>query len=404
MANNRLNRRMFLKTSVLGTTGALLANKVTASRTSPSFDPEELKAGIVKRALGNTGLKLPVVNFGVMRADNPNLVKAAMEAGMEHFDTAHVYQNGNNEKMLGEVFKDYPRDAFTIASKIKPEEKDRKTGHLLPGSTKKAFLQRLDTSLKKLKMDHVDILYSHVISSRQAVFFEPIVDALLTAKKQGKTRFIGVSTHKNEPEVIRAAIEAGVHDVVLTAYNFKQDHRKDLTRAIQEASEAGIGIVAMKTMAGGKFGELSDKAMPYQAALKWALRTPHVHTSIPGITSFQELKENMAIMADLKLSDEEQKFLYAASFEQGLYCNGCDRCTDTCPRDIPIPDMMRAYMYAYGYGETAKAKQELTELGIGENPCRDCDICTAACPKNFDIPGKLSDIARITQVPDDFLV
>ncbi len=384
------NRRIFLKTSILGTTAAAFSKKVLARESGESGLSEEKKPKIVKRKLGKTGLELPVVSFGVMRADNPNLIKAAMDAGVEHFDTAHGYQHGNNEKMLGEVFKNYPRDSFTIASKMNTK-------------SKKEFLEMLDTSLERLKMDHVDILYSHALSSREEVLSEEILDALQTAKKQGKTRFVGLSTHSNEPEVIKAAIDSKVHEVIETAFNFKQDHKEELAQRIREASEAGLGIVGMKSMAGGRLGKEAEK-MHFRAALKWVLKNPHVHTIIPGITNFEELKENMAIMENLSLTKEEADFLAYASPLEGLYCNGCQKCIGECKKHLPIPDMMRAYMYAYGYGETKKAKEELALAGMEDNPCANCTDCTVHCIKGFNIPGKLKDIARISSVPDDFLV
>lgn len=407
MKNNAFNRRSFLKTSMLGTAGAFLGNRLTASDKEKSLHLAGNKNKIVKRKLGNTGIELPVVSFGVMRADNPNLVKAAMDAGIEHFDTAHKYQKGNNETMLGEELKNYPRDSFTIATKIPEpgEEKDEKTGELVPGFSKKYFMEKLNISLKRLQMDYVDILYFHSLSRRETVLYEPILDALQTAKKEGKARHIGLTTHSNEHEVIKAATDSGVYEVVLTAINFKQNHRDKILQRIEEASKAGLGIIAMKTMAGGRIGKGENQKMKYQAALKWALNNPHIHTSIPGITAFEELDENMAVMNDLSLSNEEKDFLlYAANSTEGLYCDGCKECMKACPKDIPIPDMMRAYMYAHGYRETLKAKQELEELGITENPCGNCNQCPVNCPKGFNVPEKIADISRIAEVPDEFLV
>jgi len=390
MTRNSVNRRIFLKTSVLGVTGAILADKTSANESADYISNNLGQGKVVKRKLGKTGIELPVVSFGVMRADNPNLIKAAMSAGVKHFDTAHGYQNGNNEKMLGEILKNYPRESFTIATKVKWQSRDD-------------FFEKLNTSLERLQMDYVDILYTHDLSTREAVLSEPMIEALKSAREQGKTRHIGLSTHSNEPEVIKAAIECGEYEVILTAYNFKQDHRDELTKVIEEASRAGIGIVAMKTMAGGRLGKDADK-MHYGAAIKWALKNPHVHTSIPGITTFEELEKNLALMNNLDISREEQNFLSFAALQEGLYCNGCGQCVITCKKSLAIPDMMRAYMYAYGYGETLKAKQEITSLEINSDPCEDCSYCTAQCIKGFNVASKLADICRLTNIPDDFLV
>ncbi|NLO01586.1 MAG: aldo/keto reductase, partial [Bacteroidales bacterium] len=188
MEEKNLNRRIFIKTSALGATGALFSKQMMGHETAGYIEKKSNEGKIVTRKLGKTGMELPVISFGVMRADNPNLIKAAMSAGIKHFDTAHGYQNGNNEKMLGEVLKNYPRTSFTIATKVKPEEKE-------------GFLEKLDISLERLKMDYVDILYLHALSSREEVLSESNIDALQTARKLGKTKFIGFSTHSKEPEV-----------------------------------------------------------------------------------------------------------------------------------------------------------------------------------------------------------
>jgi ferredoxin len=109
-------------------------------------------------------------------------------------------------------------------------------------------------------------------------------------------------------------------------------------------------------------------------------------------------------MEDLKLTPEEEHFLYAARNEEGLYCNGCETCLSTCRKNIPIPEMMRAYMYAYGYREMKKAKETLAEYKITENPCTDCSFCTAQCKKGFNLSKKITDITRLSKMPDDFLV
>ncbi len=121
---------------------------------------------MITRTLGKTGLELPILSMGVMRADTPNIVKAAYDSGVKLFDTAHGYQRGKNEEMLGEFFKDRPRDSFTIATKVIPPGINRKTGELGPEFTKEGFLEMANLSLERLQMDHVDIFYHHLASSR----------------------------------------------------------------------------------------------------------------------------------------------------------------------------------------------------------------------------------------------
>jgi len=253
-------------------------------------------------------------------------------------------------------------------------------------------------------MDYVDIFYMHMPESPEVVKYKPLLKAMKKLKKQGKARFLGVSTHRREPEIINAAIDAKIYDVILTSYNFKQTYLTELNAAIKKAAGAGLGIVAMKTMAGGGFLD-KEKTKPVNtaAALKWALANPDIHTTIPGMTTFDHLNIDLKVMTDISLTEGEKQDLIAARNETGLYCNGCDNCVAGCPAGLPVSDLMRAYMYAYGYSSTQMARSLLEELGTGNNPCGDCDICTVKCVKNFNVKEKIADISRLVNVPSDFL-
>ena len=361
------------------------------------------KGDVIMRKLGKTGLELPVLSMGVMRADSPALVKAAIDSGVIFYDTAYLYQKGKNEEMLGEIFKNYPRDSFIIQTKVPPEDKNGKTGELGPGATKEAFLEKFDTSLARLQMDHVDILSHHGAASRQGVLHEPVLNALLQAKKEGKTKYIGLTTHSNEPEVILAAVESGVIDVITVAYNFMQDHREDISMAMAEAAQAGIGLIGMKSMAGGFLDK--EKTMPVnaKAALKWALKDPHLTTCIPGFTSFDQLDTDLEILTDLELTPEELEGLDMAEQAMGLFCQGCSKCRAQCKKGLPVPEIMRSYMYAYGYGEMAKARETLDRYSVAADPCAGCTDCSVNCSKGFPVSDKIADICRIKSLPGDFL-
>jgi uncharacterized protein len=390
------NRRAFLKSTVLGTSGAVLAGVPTVrSWVAPGDGPATGKR-IIKRKLGATGIELPVVSMGVMRADNPELARAALSAGMVHLDTAHVYQKGRNEEMLGELLKSYKRNAFVIATKVPTEGGERATAVA-------NWLRRLDKSLKRLKMDYVDIVYLHGTDDRNAVLNPAMLEALQTAKKSGKAKHIGVSTHKNEPEVIDAAVESGVLDVVLTAINFTQEHRGALQQSITKAGKAGIGIVAMKTMAGGFRDKERKQPVNCTAALKWALQNPYVTTAIPGITSFEELAVNARVNEDVELTPEERSAVAYGPAEGTLYCDGCQTCVGGCPHRLPLPEFMRAFMYTYGYRDLSMAHTLLQSLPHDQLPCDSCDTCTARCAKGFDIRSRVTDVRRVADIPEEFL-
>jgi uncharacterized protein len=222
-------------------------------------------------------------------------------------------------------------------------------------------------------------------------------------KKEGKTRWVGVSTHGNEPEVMDAVVDGKFYDVVLTAYNFKQDHQQEMNRALARAAGAGIGIVAMKTMAGGFLDKLHITRVNTQAALKWVLQNENVHTTIPGVTSFDQLESNLAVMNDLTLNETEKKDLGMSMKLEGMYCQSCGKCLRQCPQQLPIPDFMRAYMYAYGYRNLALAQELISELKLHAGDCRDCGNCTVHCAKGFSVAEKITDVSRLSNVPWEFL-
>ena len=392
-----MKRRNFLRSGLAGAAGLAVLDK-TALAAKPGGRDD-----IIYRTLGKTGLKIPVVSFGVMRADNSGLVKAAYDGGIKMFDTAHGYQNGRNEEMLGNFFTTIPRDSFIVATKVGPAGVDRQAGLPTRDTTAEDFLSKFEISLTRLRLSYVDILYMHGVDSVQVLRHKEIVDAMLDLKKKGKVRFIGVSTHKNEPVIMKAMAEDGIWDVVLTSYNFAQTYRDEMDVAMQAAAEAGIGIVAMKTMAGGFHDKERTKPVNTQAALKWVLSNPNVHTTIPGITAFEHLTSDLEVMTDITLSPAEKDELLAAEANQGLYCNACSNCVSGCRNGLPIPEIMRAYMYAYGYGSLPMASELLSQTPVEHDPCTGCDVCTAECVKGFDLRNKITDITRLKNVPYDLI-
>jgi hypothetical protein len=239
------SRREFLKTAGAGLAGAALMSSGACGSRS---DGERAKSRkIVHRTLGRTGLRLPVVSMGSAYAID--LARAAFDEGIVYIHTSSDYAEGNHERLLGEALKRRPRDSFVVAtSPDLPYEYDRRRDRSMdlgknadPGR----IFASIDESLRRLGLEHIDIYYLTSIGDPEVARFEPYLEAFETLKKAGKTRFIGIGTHENEPAVIRAVAETGVWDVVLTAYIFRQYHRGEVRSAIRRAAGAGLGIVAM---------------------------------------------------------------------------------------------------------------------------------------------------------------
>ncbi len=389
-----LDRRNFLKLSAAGAAGGLLAGAGTAGASVRGTDTVEQSNGIIHRTLGRTGLKVPVVNLGVMRVDNPRIVTMALNGGMTLLDTAHGYQNGRNEEMLGELLKDRPRDSYYMCTKVNP----RREVFTVP-----QFIDMFEISLDRLKTDYVDILYLHAQSNREGTLHENYLEALTRMRDQGKTRFVGVTTHSNEPEVIRAAVESDIYDVVCTAYNFKMEQFTEIKKAIAEAAGAGLGVIAMKTMAGAYWDSERKDPINTKAALKFALQNENIHTSIPGVTAFHELEDNFEVNRAISLTGEELRDLRLNDQKGGLFCIGCEECLEQCPHGMPIPDFMRTFMYAYGYRDLSLARSTMDSLELCGDTCDNCDACRVTCTQGFNVAGRIKDIDRLRHVPSDFL-
>jgi len=399
------NRRKFLKKSVLALTGAGIAQK-TFSTTRSNSNTGHGNKQFLYRKLGNTGIKLPVVSMGTGNCDNPNLVREALDRGVKLLATHEYYLNGNNEKMIGQVMKDRSRDSCMILTGTgKGLEIDFKNGKFGPKTNIDTFLESVNNCLERLQVDYVDILNAPFAGSREAVFYEPLLKAMESIKKQGKAKFIGIASHNIEHEAIRSAADTGIYDMVTIAYNFRKTNLQEMEKAMQYAADKGMGIIGMKTMAGVYWDKEKKQAINTRAALKWALRNENIHTAIPDCSSFDELHQDIDIMADIGLTDEELRDLNppAGDTTTGIYCQQCNKCVAQCPENLDIPTIMRSYMYAYGYRNLSQARQTMDRLDQHGLSCKDCNKCQVNCTMGFDVREKILDISRIKEIPEEMI-
>ena len=241
--------------------------------------------------------------------------------------------------MIGEVPKAGVGIHFT--SPPKPAFRITRHGHYPEEATEEAYSKKIDTSLKSLGLAYVDIYHHHNVWVRESALYEPILNALVKAKKSGKIRFIGITTDRNEPEVIQAAVDSKVYDVVLTAYNYRQKHAGEVKKAIARAAEAGLGIVAMKTIGGMSEDPTTRKKLMPKRLSNGFPQDPNVHTIIAGFTTFDQFELDLMVLNDITLLKSERENLRRATLRAGLYCQGCGSCLTQCVNQLPIPDLMR---------------------------------------------------------------
>jgi predicted aldo/keto reductase-like oxidoreductase len=400
MKNN--NRREFLKKSLLGISGAALMPgtiKANSAFTSLNSLPE-----LPVRTLGRTGIKTPLISFGTSGALDTGFIRSAYEAGIKMFFSATYYGEGNNEKIVGEGLKGLPRDTFVVGTAVPPDGFDNQTGTFSKTFDPDAYIKKAEGSLKRFGLDYVDFFLFPFAGKRQTVLDTGVLKALDQLKIQGKTRFVGIASHSDTEEALKAAVDAGVYDVAMISYNYKIKNTESLKSAIATAAKAGIGIVGMKTTA-GVYGNKSGPQLNSDAILKWVLQNENIASIVSGMTSLEQLQKNLAMIRNLKMTEQELKDLNMASFdsETGLYCQQCKQCLPQCPHNLDIPTIMRSYMYAYGYKNPTQAYFNMATVDLSGNPCEKCESCSVKCPSRFDVKQKITDIARLRYVPEDFL-
>ena len=375
------SRRRFIATGlalpVAGMASASLPTAPAPAAASAAFQA----GGLSYRTLGKTGLKVTSVGFGCMITSDQSVVEKAADLGITYFDTARGYQQGNNERMVGAALKSR-RKNILIATK----------SH---AGSKQVALDELDTSLKELGTDYVDIWHLHG-KGNIAEVTDDLIDAQQTAKKAGKIRFAGVSTHSGQAELITALVQKGATDVVQASYSFTQP--PNLTESINAARKAGMGIIAMKVMAGGGGRGRGAAAQPAAkpgsklAALKWVLNNPNVDTCVPSMTDMDQLDENLKAMAQ-PLTDSDKQLLTAYLDLVGpRYCRGCLKCDGTCAQGLPVAEILRYVMYAEDYGQFALGREHFQQLpaAMAAVRCGDCPSCTVRCPNGVRVLERVS--------------
>jgi len=315
----------FPATGLASTQSAQNASKQGAKAASSAADK------VAYRTLGKSGLKVTAVGFGCMITSDSTVISRAVDMGITYFDTARGYQSGNNERMVGSCLKG-ARHKVVLSSKS-------------DARTPSDAVRHLETSLRELGTDYLDIWYMHARDKPENIPDE-LVKTWEDARKQGKIRHIGVSTHY--PNVVAdRVLQAGVFEVVLSTYNFMVGAQNDAS--YERMNKAGIGLVAMKVMAPAArvYGFPADqsnrigRAGGGLAALKWALRSPYFSTTIPSMVDNDQLEENFRAMSEPFGTQDEKTLAGIRDQVRPLYCRMCRQCDGQCPNGVAVPETLR---------------------------------------------------------------
>ena len=325
-------------------------------------------------ALGNTGLKVSRLGFGgipiqrISKEEAVELIRKLPEYGVNYIDTARGYSV--SEEYIGVAIKDI-RDKFVIATKS-------------PARTKEAMAADIQTSLKNLCTDHIDIYQLHAVNSAGLdTIIGPggALEALMEAKASGKIGHIGLTTH--EADIFEKALEFDWVETIMFPYNFVEIQGVEL---MKKCSELSKGFICMKPLAGGAIENI-PLAMHFIAANK------DVSVNIPGMATEAELKQNVETSANTApLSEAELAEVQHIRDTLGnQFCRRCNYC-QPCTMGIKIADCFTLNGYLTRYNLTDWALMRYKCFDVKADACIECGACEPRCPYKLPIMDMLKTV------------
>ncbi len=351
------------------------------------------------REIGKTGLKMSDISFGAGKLSAASMVLRAVDSGINYFDTAPDY--GQSEKTIGEAMGKIRRDKVIITSKLCNTQPY--PGHLPLGTKKKDYIASVEGSLSRMKTDYLDFCFVHAIgemnkdleAERKRLLDEEMFEAVAELKKAGKVRFLGTSSHgpNNMEELLMTAVKSGRFDVIQPSFNFMKFPK--LPEVMKEAHERGVGVIAMKTLAGAKDMNIEGKAEEFShAAFRWVLKHPEVSGLIVTMKTASDIELYLKA-SGTKFTAADQKVLdqYAGLYGSQYCRTGCGECEKLCPRGVEIATVMRYRMYFMDYGMEKRAMESYALLKKNASVCAGCadPVCVGSCPHGLPVKEMLCD-------------
>ena len=319
--------------------------------------------------LGKTNLEVNKNGFGALpiqrctMQEAVEILKKAYDNGIDFYDTAHFYTD--SEEKMGNAFKDIPREKIYIASKTAAE-------------TPEYFWSDLETSLKSLKTDYLDLYQFHNIS------FVPKKDdelfkAMLEAKEKGMIRHIGITTHKIT--FAHEAIESGLYETL--QYPFSYLSGEEEIELVEKCKKFDVGFIAMKAMGGGLITNS-------KASFAFLNQFDNV-LPIWGVQKISELDEFLSYDSTTVLDDELKSTIENDKKELGEdFCRGCGYCMP-CPEEIKISICARMSLWVRRFPTEPHLTEEWQKTMAQTKNCIECYACVDKCPYELDIPRILKE-------------
>ncbi|MCL1914115.1 MAG: aldo/keto reductase [Eubacteriaceae bacterium] len=360
---------------------------------------------------------LPLLGFGTMRLpmkegqidefELRQMVRYAMENGVNYFDTAYPYVDSESERAIGRILKEYPRESFYLATKY--------PGHqvLSDYDPKKIFEEQLE----KCGVDYFDFYLLHnVYENSIHRYMDPglgIIEYLLEQKKAGRIRHLGFSTHggMENLKVFLGAFKEAM-EFCLIQLNYLDWSLQDGKSVSSFLADNGIPVFVMEPLRGGALASLPDEAQsklkslrPNESIASWAFRWLHtvdnVKLILSGMSNFDQMVDNIKTFSThAPLTGQEIQLLYelADKMKDSIPCTDCGYCLDSCPNNINIP-LMLDYYSQMRVQLTTNISMRVDAIPTDEQPsaCIECGACTEMCPQNIDIPQALGEFREILE-------
>ena len=360
--------------------------------------------------------RLSLLGFGTMRlpqhpdgsideAQVREMVDYAMAHGVNYFDTAYPYHNGQSEQVIGRALASYDRSSYYLATKY--------PGHQIASSYNPAAI--FEEQLQKCGVEYFDFYLLHnVYEKSMDVYLDPqwgILDYFKEQKRLGRIKHLGFSSHAR-PDTLRTFLDTCGADM-----EFCQIQLNYLDWTLQQAkekyellTERNIPVWVMEPVRGGKLAKLSEDAeakltaaRPGESIPAWGFRflqdLPNVKMILSGMSNLAQMQDNIKTFdAPNPLTAEETALLLevAEGMKNSIPCTACRYCCDGCPKELDIPLLLSIY------NDIRVAPTFTVSMGVEALPeekrpaaCIACGKCAQICPQNIDIPQAMKDFTEI---------
>jgi len=359
-------------------------------------------------ALGLGAMRLPVVDGDDQKIDEAattEMVEYALNHGINYFDTAWGYHNGNSEIVMGKTLKKYPRESFYLASKF--------PGYDLSNMPKVEEI--FEKQLEKCQVDYFDFyLFHNVCEMNIDGYLDEkygIFEYLMKQKENGRIRHLGFSAHGSY-DVLKRFLEAyGEHlEFCQLQINYIDWEFQSAKEKVELLKEYHIPVWVMEPLRGGKLAVLPEKEAEKLQSLRvdegipaWAFRflqsIPEVTMILSGMSNMEQLQDNIHTFETEKpLNEEEMKTLLDIAYRMsnGVPCTACHYCTSHCPKGIEIPAMIKLYNEHIFTGGGFIAPMALKAVPEEKQPsaCIGCRSCEAVCPQQIKVSEVLADFVK----------